>query len=54
MSVKPKNDIKDNEGNILLKANTTYFSKGEETINGKEYMVFDSEIETEEVLIEFK
>jgi hypothetical protein len=38
-------------GDVLLKANTPYMSKSEEILNGKRYLVYDSEIENQEVLL---
>ncbi|WP_156132766.1 hypothetical protein [Clostridium culturomicium] len=46
-----KKDMKDKHGNVLLKANTAYFPKGEEVIKGKKYLIYDSEIKNEEILI---
>lgn len=44
-------DMKDREGNVLLKANTPYMPKCEDIVEGKKYLVYDSELEGEEVLI---
>ena len=46
-----KKDVKDNAGSILLKANTPYMPKGEDIVNGKKYLVYDSEIAEQEVLL---
>jgi hypothetical protein len=46
-----KRDMKDDNGDILLKANTPYLPKGEDIINNKIYLIYDSEIEDQEVLL---
>ena len=43
--------MKDGDGSILLKANTPYLPKGEDIVNGKNYLVYDSEIAEQEVLL---
>lgn len=46
-----KEDMKDKDGTVLLKANTPYMHKSKDTVNGKSYLVYDSEVESQEVLI---
>jgi hypothetical protein len=46
-----KKDMKDSDGTVLLKANTPYMPKCEDVVKGKKYLVYDSEIEDQEVLL---
>lgn len=46
-----KKDMRDSNGDILLKANIPYLPKGEDIVGGKKYLIYDSEIENQEVLL---
>lgn len=46
-----KEDKISSNGDVLFKANTPYMPKGEEILSGKRYLVYDSEIENQEVLL---
>lgn len=46
-----KENMLDKKGRILLKADRAYIPEYEEFINGKRYLVYNSEIEDKEVLI---
>lgn len=50
-SIVSKEDIKDKNGNVLLKADTQYMLKCEDIIDGKRYAVYDTEIKDYELLV---
>ena len=50
-AIVSKEDIKDKNGNVLLKADTQYMLKYEDVIDGKRYAVYDTEIKDYELLV---
>ena len=46
-----KEDFRLKDGRVLLKNNTAYLPKGTDIVNGKKYLVYDTEIEGQEYLV---
>jgi hypothetical protein len=42
------------DGKVIFKAGVVYIPKGTEFINGKEYLVYDTEIKGQEYLLPIK